>query len=369
MMEQLPLLESDSVAEVAGGIHIALLIFGKDLGARVDESMRREYPNWFEMLKQARKAEGKPTYDSFFDTRFLLSELKFDDQLVARSIPSFNKEWREIGLLVRKTANRWSHLALYPSVETYEVLVGGLAKLARMSDLAVAPKLTEATERAASIRKGEYKPDVQLTPVQQPIDTQIGQKVKAVFDRPPIGSLWNGPLGTRPIKISHKTRDVTERGASIKSELGPNADQKISEWLAYYPKHLTGEASVAEDGAVMAFVRGLPYLIGYMGEEPLAKSASEIDNPLRGFALDYQYVFLGDDVREITTNKRLTAVAPESSARLISALAAALKSEALFSATNYGELFTEDEDGQLTLITTVQKDNWFPGHLPDLAEL
>lgn len=367
MMEKLPLLESGSVAEVAGGIHLAILIFGEELGRRVDEGLRRTYPNWFTMLQQARKNEGKAVYDSFQDARFLLSELKARDQLIAGQIPGFNDQWLDFGKEVRTAANRWSHMALSPSLTTYCTLVGGLAKLASLSSLDIAKQLNEAVERANKILEGTYKPS-------QPVDvagpsgrTDVEKKVREIYERPPIGGRWNGPLGKRPIKISHTTRDVTERGESIKSELGPNADEKIAAWLAYYPKHLTGEAAVAEDGAVMAFVRGLPYLIGYLGDDPGTTSTSETDRPLRGFALDFQYVFLGDDVRETTTNKRLSAVSPERTTGLISTLAGALKPDTLFSATEYGELFTEDEDGQITLITTVQKSNWFPGHLPDLT--
>lgn len=367
MMEKLPLPASGSVAEVAGGIHMAILIFGEELGSRVNEGLRNKYPNWFTMLQEARRNQRKPVYDSFLDARFLLSELKAEDQLIAGEIPGFNDQWLDFGMAVKKAANRWSHMTLAPTLDTYCILVGGLAKLADLSQLDVAKRLNEAVDRATEILEGKYKPFDHAGAADNSAGTEVEKKVREIFDRPPIGGRWHGPLGTRPIKISHTTRDVTERGESIKSELGPNADEKISDWLSYYPKHLTGEAAVAEDGAVMAFVKGLPYLIGYLGDEPKAISTSEIDTPLRGFALDYQYVFVGDDVRETTTNKRLGAVAPESTARLISTLAAALKPDTLFSATEYGELFTEDEDGQVTLITTVQKSNWFPGHLPELT--
>jgi hypothetical protein len=111
--------------------------------------------------------------------------------------------------------------------------------------------------------------------VQESIDFAILLSEKK---RPPIGQEWKGDLGTRKLSLIRPTGDLYDVVAkrSVKSELLPDPETKISSWLAIMP--IGGEVYVSDDGAVAAFVHGVMRLIGYMGPEP-AVAAHE----LRGF--------------------------------------------------------------------------------------
>ncbi len=359
------LLEKADVTEVAGGIHIALGIFGAEIGDQVNKSFSQVAPTWFDHYKATRQQQGAHVYKSISDPRFILAEAFAEDGAIAAHIPGFGKAWKILAEGLRAFANKWSHQNLEPKLANYILLMESLAAISSLSKLECAHTFKQAQERATLIESGQYVPTGQAQTDENlpaPEVTEVIEKVARREKRPPIGAAWTGPQPTRKVRISKAMKDVTENGVSILASLGSDPQGTLADWLRYYPNGQDGEALIDEDGAVMAFKRGQAYLIGWLGEEP--NPAVDTSDVLRGFPLAYSYIFTGTDVRELTTNLLLSTSAPESTKSLISELSRHLASEQMFEATDYGELFVSDEDGAAQVLTTVHKGVWFPGHLP-----
>jgi len=358
-----PLLEDDSSIAIAGTIHFLAAEFGNQLGDQVNAKLSPMLPNWFTLLKAERLRQGQPAYDSFRDTRFLLKEALAEAGVVDKAIVAFGTEWRDTAIYLRNRLNLWFHNSLAPNLVSFEQIVGSLAKLAALSQLDLAQNLADSLERAKAIASGEYvqaKPSATLvtTAADKMFFDELAKKQAEIVKRPPVGSPWLGAKATRNIKISKSLKDVTENGVSIKSLLGTNAEDVVTEWLRYYPRG--GDARIAEDGAVMGHNKGQWYLIGYISNTP-----TKPKQQLQGFALPYEYIFTGNDVRDLMSNKLLSNDAKDDVRSLLASLKTSLSEGDLFNATAYGEIFVQGEDGETQVIGHVNKDTWFKGHLPD----
>ncbi len=362
--DQLGLLESDDEIAIAGTIHYFARKFGFELGEQVDLKLKTNASlNWFQTLKQARQDAGFPTYDDVHDPRFLLKECLDDKGIVHFGITGFGPEWKLNAATLRRKLNSWFHGSLEPTLTTFVQIVGLFRVLAAGSNLPISSDLLEALNRARAINSGIYEPKKESSNWPQNSDdaefvTRLKEKKAAIQKRPPVGSEWTGTKGTRKIVISKILNDVTEQGISIKSQLGSDPDEVIKSWLRYYP--LGGEAKVAEDGAVMGFKLGQAYLIGWLGQEP----PNDGDRNVQGFALPFEYIFTGVDVRELTSGKLLSVDATENPAAVIKELAQQIHEGEFFGATAYGELFHERDQEEPILLARVHRDIWFKGHLP-----
>lgn len=361
MHEQIRLLESADEVAIAGSIYSIVRTVGQAFGETVDTYLSAKEPRWFAILKQVRRDQKLPTYDDFHDLRFILKESVAGDGVVELGIPHFDDLWRQEAIRIRRLLNSWSHNSLEPNLATFRELVGGLCDLAQRSGLSIADDLRRAVDRAIAIDSGKFatKNAVQLVESLPEVE-KLKAKRRAIEARPPVGSEWVGELGKRKIFVSRQLQDVTENGVSIKTQLGNDPVTTLQDWLRYFPEPKGGEARVADDGAVMAFKRGQAYLIGWLGDEPPRASA------LQGFALPHEYMFTGSDVRDLVSGRLLSAVAREKSKRLISDLASSLESGAFFRATAYGELFVDRDFGDQQILASVNKDTWFPSHLPEM---
>lgn len=368
-----PLLETDDEISIAGGIFYFARLFGRELSEVIDAHYAEIAPDWFSRIKQNRIENAEPNYDDPADVRFLLSEAVGARSAVGDAIPKFDLRWRNQADALRRKLNNWFHNSLEPNIDTYLLLIGMIRELAAQSGLPLTQSIVAAEQRAKGIKSKAYVPQgsspapaTTARPALAPEDAdaakKVVEKVKLIEKRPPIGGEWTGPHGARKIRISRQTRDVTENGISIRNLLGEDPDAVVDAWLRYLPEHQSGEARIADDGAVMAFKRGQAYLIGWLGEEP--KPATATNGGLQGFALPYAYIFTGTDVREITSSRLLSKSAPESTKHLIAELSKRMTAEQLFEATEYGELFVTDENGVPDVLATVHKGVWFPGHLP-----
>ena len=358
-----PLLESTDSIAIAGTIHVLAAEFGNQLGDQVNDKLSPLLPNWFALLKAENLRQGLPTYDSFRDTRFLLKEALAETGVVDKAVTGYGPEWRDTANYLRNRLNLWFHNSLAPNIVTFEQIVGALAKLAALSKLEFAPHLAKSLERAQSLASGEYSPTqkapgIPTTAIDKKFVDALEKKQAEIIKRPPVGSPWLGPKATRNIKISQALRDVTENGVSIKSLLGENPDAVITDWLRYYPRG--GEARIADDGAVMGHNKGQWYLIGYISDKPTKKKRE-----LQGFALPYEYMFTGTDVRDLISNKLLSVDAKDDVKALLTIVKESLKEGDLFNATAYGEIFVQGENAEPHIIAIVNKDGWFKGHLPD----
>lgn len=357
------LIETADEVTIAGTIHAYARIFGSELGEQVNTKLfTNASPNWFSTLKQARKAANLVTYDDYRDPRFLLKEAMDDEGLVHYGILNFDSNWKVVAATLRRKLNAWFHGSLEPSLTTFLELVEGMRFLAEQSKLPVAQDLVANVNRARAIQSGAYSASAGAEePVVTKEDKDFAEKLKAkkkaIEKRPPVGSEWLGSKGTRKIVISKILHDVTENGISIKSQLGSDPDEVITSWLRYYP--LGGEAKVADDGAVMGYKKGQAYLIGWL-TSPETESVTEV----KGFALPYEYIFTGADVRDIVSGKLLSQNTLESTAPLLGALANKLTEGEFLSITAYGEILKQSDSLETEIIAQVHKNIWFVGHLP-----
>jgi hypothetical protein len=362
---KIPLLESGSEIEVAGLYFHSVKQFGKELGQLVDQNFKaKNAANWFELIKAFRKNENKGAfYDDPFDPRFLIKEAIIPGSPVAAEIPGFDSDWREIAFKLRSQFNKWSHFSVSPSVHNLLLVFETLQEASKMSSMTLADDFETSIVRLKQILSGAWKPS-DSSRGQLVSDTEaktyvaeVAKKTVLIQQRPPVGSEWTGPKGTRKIKISKSMRDVTENGVSIKSSLGPKAEEIVSQWLRYYP--MGGEAKVAPDGAVMGYRKGTPYLIGWIGVQQ-----EEETEPV-GFFLDNGYQFTGEDVRDIETGQLLSEAARESTEWIIQELSKSMEVDTIFNVTTYGQIVTDNGSGIAIKVLDIHKDVWFPGQLPE----
>jgi hypothetical protein len=364
-LTKIPLLESDSEIEVAGLYFHSVKQFGKELGQLVDQNFKaKNATNWFELIKAFRKNEKMGAiYDDPFDPRFLIKEAIIPESPVAAEIPGFDSDWRELAYKLRNQFNKWSHFSVAPSVQNLLVVFEILHDASKMSSMGIAKDFELAIERLKKIQSGDWKPRAKIEdsvvsdPDAKSYVAEVAKKTEQVLRRPPVGSEWTGPKGTRKIVISKSMRDVTENGVSIKSSLGPKAEDIVSQWLRYYP--MGGEAKVAPDGAVMGYRKGTPYLIGWIGVQQ-----DEETEPV-GFFLDNGYQFTGKDVRDIETGQLLSEASREPTGWIIEALSKSMEVDTIFNVTAYGQIVTDDGTGTSVKVLDIHKDVWFPGQLPE----
>lgn len=231
--------------------------------------------------------------------------------------------------------------------------------LAILSNLDIAVDFQECITRLKSIIDGTFKvkPSAGIEdPDARKYAEDVADKIEEIRKRPPVGSLWEGEIGKRLLKLNKAMRELTENGVSIRSELGVDADEKITSLLRYFP--LGGEVRVARDGAIMGFKKGDPYLIGWLGDVP-----SDTKDTIRGFYLEHRYVYRGGDIYAGENKDPLSNSAAESTLDLLNALKAEnLVEDTQLKVTTYGDLVIEQES-EIRKLAEVHKDIWFPGHL------
>jgi hypothetical protein len=109
----------------------------------------------------------------------------------------------------------------------------------------------------------------------------------------------------------------------------------------------------------MGYIKGVPILIGWFGEEPDVNP-----DDIRGYYLPHDYEFTGDDVRDIVTGNLLLESVSEDVQVLIRLLAAKLEPGAILNVTTYGDVVYEFEAAEKPIkVTRIHKDLWFNGQL------
>lgn len=362
MNTQLGSLGRDEIAVVAGVIYSTSREFGTELGDIVNRHfLRKKEVRWFDDLKFLRRQEKVTVYDDPLDIRFLLREATLEQSPVMAAIPMYSKEWKEEANFLRKKLNSWYHFSLEPNFQTLQEILKSLLVLASFSELKVATLISQQLSKAADRDTGGTAEESSAGPEPEEVREfveEVVQKRKAVLARPPVGSIWNGSVGTRKLQLNRALRDALENGVSVADQMGPNGRQKIKEWLRHYPTD--GELLVSEDGAVMGYIRGLPILVGWFGDEP------DVDpDDVRGYFLPHEYQFTGTDVLDRDTSTLLSEVAFEPIEELLGVLKEKIAPGTMLTVTTYGDLImdTENENGEIKL-AKVHKDIWFPGQLP-----
>ncbi len=362
MLREPKLISGDDVSDVAGTVFEMSRKFGQELGDLVNLNfLRQGNSDWFRELRALRMNQGKTVYDDRLDIRFLLKESGETSSPVQSAIPGYNSAWKEDGHSLRKKLNSWNHGSLEPDLNTLEDILTLMSSLAHYSALPILSNCSEQLQRILDLRNG-WRPSstMALEPQAPEVTTFVDkatEKKKRIFARPPVGAVWNGPIGERPIELNKALRDALENGVSVANEI-KGGKEKVREWLRYFPQG--GEVRVASDGAVMGYIKGVPILIGYFGDEPDLNP-----DDIRGYYLPHDYQFTGEDVIHLQTQKSLLDSAEEDAIELIRELNSRITSGAIVNVTTYGDVVVgPDDDGEVIRLMRVHKGIWFPGHLP-----
>jgi hypothetical protein len=359
---EIRLITEDSVANVAGVIFATSKEFGQELGNIVNlHFLSLGKMTWFSELRSRRKKEGKGDYKDPLDIRFLLFESSSPDSPLPTAIPGFSDGWKHEADLLRRKLNSWMHYSLEPDLDTLEDILTVMSTLAQMSGLSLLQEIAKQMHRIHEIRNG-WKPEVpgQQEPQSPEVEAFVSEvKVKKdrIFARPPVGSVWNGPIGSRVIELNKNLRDALEDGVSVAHEMGANGKDKVREWLRYFPQG--GDIRVSDDGAVMGYIKGVPILIGWFGEEPDVNP-----DDIRGYYLPHDYEFTGSDVKDLQTGSLLTESTQDDVQDLIKLLAAKLDVGSVINVTTYGDVVFESSDlDEVQKLTRIHKDVWFIGQI------
>jgi hypothetical protein len=367
MAAKLPLPNLGTAFEYAGIQYLLAQEFGKHFFEIVDVAFKSHNVNsWFEQIQQRRAKDKQPVYDDAKDPRFLLKEAVYWDSELRLVVPLVKQTgWDDGAKKLTKALNSWSHQKLEPTADAFLRLLVEMEAVSiplALEDLC--ESLEQLIERTKQIRNGAWVPEASEVKVPQDAGkyaNEVVEKVEEVKQRPPVGHEWIGEAGKRIVDLSRATRDVYESGASIRAELGENAEEKITSWLRYYPQG--GKLRIDTDGAVLGFKQGVGYLIGWFGEEPGVKPEES-----RGFYLPHEYEFVPTDIIDVQTGERLSRVAAEPIDWVLNTLARHnIPFNAVLNMTIYGDLVYVRESGQEQKIVTVHKDVWFPGQLREIG--
>ena len=322
-------------------------------------------PDWFENIRNLRRSQGAPfNYNSATDLRFVLSEATHYDSQIWHLIPNMNQTWVNAADNLRKKLNQLHHQQLRPDLHTLLQVSFLFQQVTEGPGLEVASWARAVTSRVKAILAGSFQPPLAPTPqVAKPqavkeIEEEYETVKKEIEKRPPWGARWNGPKPKRELTVDRRTRDIYDaNGESVKHELGELGDQVTAMWLRYFP--LGGEVWVDEDGATMAYIKGIPTMVGWFGPAP----DEEKDN-VRGFALPRDYEFTGTDIIDLETRSMLSRNAGEPIQDHLELLAKKISPGAKLNITDYGDLFEPVDEGEPIRITRLHKGIWFPGQLP-----
>jgi len=348
--------------EWAGIEYLLAREFGRQFHALVDSRFKNHnVASWFDQIMARRIADKMPKYDDPTDPRFLLKETIYWNSEIRLVVPEVDEAWNDPAKKLANTLNLWSHQKINPTAEAFlDVLV----KLETVSQGLALDDFLEhldlQIERTKLIKNGVWTPTglgIQVSEDANKYATEVVEKVEEVKKRPPVGHEWIGEPGHRIVDLSKATRDVYEKGISIRKELGEKADDKITSWLRYYPQG--GKLRIDTDGAVLGFKQGIGYLIGWLGAEPGVKEEES-----RGSYLPHEYEFVPTDIRDVHTGELLSKVAKEPIDSILDELALKVPQNAILNMTIYGDLVYETENGNELKIANAHKDIWFPGHFP-----
>ena len=366
LTESIPLPNLGIAYEFAGIQYQLAREFGSQFGELVDSRFKKHgLTTWFKLIQERRAKANKPIYEDPNDPRFLLSEATYWDSELRLVVPEVKQNWDIHAKKLAKTLNAWSHQKYEPTAAIFLNLLVELEATAQPLNLKpLLLVLDQLIDRTKQIKNGVWVPvgpAAQVSPDADNYATEVVKKVEEVKQRPPVGHEWIGEPGNRVVELNRATRDVYENGISIKSELGPDAEEKITSWLRYYP--LGGRLRIDTDGAVLGFKQGVGYLIGWLGEEPGVNK-----DEARGFYLPHEYEFVPTDIRDVQTGELLSNVALQPIDWILNELVlSGIPLGAVLNMTIYGDLVFTTEAGNELKILNVHKDIWFPGQLSDLG--
>lgn len=309
--------------------------------------------HWFKDLRDYRLSQGQPfMYKNPKDLRFILGEAVLHDSWIWDLIPNMDKAWVNNADALRKKLNQFHHLQLRPDLATLSHLARLFELVTDAPGLEIASKARAIRARAKKIEDNSYVADV--------APTGEGEGVESVLEeRPPWGSRWKGAKPRRKLNLNRQTREIFDgTGKLVTTELGADSEEIINTWLRYYP--MGGEIWVADDGAVMGYIKGIPKMIGWFGNPP-----DKYKESVRGFVLAHEYTFDGSDIIDNQSNRRLSKSATDDISALIQELSEVIGPGEQLQISEFGDLFVPLPEGQPERFAWAHKNVWFPGHLPE----
>jgi hypothetical protein len=322
-------------------------------------------PDWFEDIRHFRKALGAPfNYNSANDLRFVLNEATQQDSQIWHLIPNMNQMWVNSADNLRKKLNQLHHQQLRPDLQTLFQISSLFQQVTEGPGLEVAGWARAVKSRVQAILAGTFQapqapsPEPDKPAAVRELQRDYETAKQEIDKRPPWGGRWTGPKPSRELTLDRHTRDIYDsNGLSVKHELGALGEKVTAMWLRYFPRG--GEVWVDADGATMAYIRGIPTMVGWFGPAP-----DEDTEVVRGFVLPRDFEFIGTDIIDLESRSTLSINAEESVKDHIELVASKIPSGTKLNITDYGDLFAPVEQGEPRRIARMHKGIWFPGQLP-----
>lgn len=355
----------DNYVTILGIISALELSAANELSTFLDHQFKAQgKPDWFNEVKHYRQSQNEPFgYKAPNDLRFILGEATLHDSQIWHLIPNAAQIWFNSANNLRLKLNMFHHQQLAPTLST-------LLQVATLFDIVGSPPGLEVASwakalqgRTKAILDGTFKdqataPQPAVPASANDVVKQYEEEIKKQITRPAWGARWTGDKPNRKLTLDRHTRDIYDsNGVSVKHELGNLANHVITIWLTYFPRG--GEVWVAEDGATMSYIKGLPKMIGWFGAAPDDSSVQ-----VRGFVIEHEYEVMEGDVKHVATQQLLSRVASENGADLISKIREKAEPGATLNITDYGDIFLPVLEGEPVRLAHAHKDVWFPEHLP-----
>lgn len=334
--------------------------------------------NWFvELMSVGHTDDERSKWLSKYDPGFVFGEvLNHPESPLRMMLPAdsgFLFSYRKS----RQIRNAWAHNFGEFGLSKLYVDLQHFKNVGLGAGLAVGNALNPVIARISAILNGTFEEfpnapvSVEVTTTPDPQEAQDAfdreeeerQKAQVIQEnerkkhkRPRIGGRWVGPKPERALRIQERLKDIVDRqtGVSIRAELGDDAELKISRWLR--PKPL-GDLFVDSDGAVLGYIQGEPYLMGYMSNDH-DRDISQIE----GFVLKYSYSVENGDVIEEESNQRLSELPGVDTKKLRAVINAAVDPLDEIKITTHGDLFSYTDRGPVKILR-VEPKLWFPGQL------
>lgn len=363
-------------------LNCVIVSFGGYLDTKASEAWGQ---NWFAQLMSAGHSyDEREKWKSIYDPTALFGELlNYSQSPLWQFVPDTDAFYQYLKKS-RQVRNAWSHEYMKFDLNKLLVDLQHFRQLLSALDLPATKPLVGLGVRIKNVLNGEYAPtqlsaeevdETTVRPQSERVNVAAAEAIEraraeelkaekvaaekeAQQPRPRVGAPWVGEKPTRALRTIPKLNDVVDRvtNESVRTELGDQAEAEIARWLA--PKPL-GDLFVDTDGAVLGYLQGSPYLLGYLGQQP-QRNLDEIE----GFALPASYSLVDGDIRDETTNMLLSKACSTDTTQLRAVIANAVNPLDELKITTHGDLFAYTEDGPVKILR-VPSELWFPGLIPN----
>lgn len=331
--------------------------------------------DWFRhLLNTDNHLPYRDKWKSQWDPTFIFGEVSFiASGQIRECLPVHNTVFTNAFDKARRIRNKWAHDFRPRLLVSVLIDAQWFLAVSTQAALEIQSGIQALISRIQGIEQGTWSPtDTAQVPIAS-IPVSVGAEKQFTEDdadreaereafmatnleRPVIGESWIGPIPSRKLRLQPRLHDVVDdvTGASIREELGDQADITIERWIQIRP---SGELFASEeDGAVLGFVAGRPRLIGYIGPEPEYASGD-----IRGFALPIVFGVSPEGISTEESGTYLSEINKEA-ANLSDEIQKALAPGDELRITTHGDVISIGDYG-IRKIAEANSSNWFPGQL------